>query len=150
MNISNPYNNVDGIPPQPYGSVVDTPLLTETAGLNSYNFLDVGNELNAYNDLQRVHRSAFPPNRTNEMNIDTTNVYYPHLQPLFYLGAASNYSLLNNPHKNVNYDESSARTYIKPYYSTREVYGSQLPIEANDSKIQFGPVYIEKTILSPN
>ncbi len=36
---------------EPSCSVVDKPSLTETAGLNTYNFLDVGQELSAYNDV---------------------------------------------------------------------------------------------------
>jgi hypothetical protein len=56
---------------------VDKPTLIETAGLNPYNFLDVGQELNAWADVQRVQRTAFPPNRTNEFNIDTSNKYSP-------------------------------------------------------------------------
>ena len=60
MNIQNPYNNVGiYLPPQPFGSVVDNVknnenLLIEEAGLDSYNFLDIGQELNAWNNLQRV------------------------------------------------------------------------------------------------
>jgi hypothetical protein len=41
---SNPYNNVGAYPPQPFGSIVDKPTLIETAGLNPYNFLDVGQD----------------------------------------------------------------------------------------------------------
>ena len=37
-NIRNPYNNVGQYPPEPFGSVVDKPSLTETAGLNTYIF----------------------------------------------------------------------------------------------------------------
>ena len=72
MNIQNPYNNVGKyLPPQPFASVVDKVknnenVLFEEAGLNQYNFLDVGQKLNAWNNLQRVQNSAFPPNRTNE------------------------------------------------------------------------------------
>ena len=90
--IRNPYNNIGSVlPPQPFGSVVDEVknnenVLIETAGLNSYNFLDVGQELNAWKHLQQVQRAAFPPNRTNEFNTDTTNKYFPHIQPLFYKG----------------------------------------------------------------
>jgi hypothetical protein len=38
MSLQNPYNNNDGeYPPEPFGSVVvDTPSLTETAGLDVY------------------------------------------------------------------------------------------------------------------
>ena len=97
MSIRNPYNNVGDYPPEPFGSVVDTPSLIETAGLNPYNFKDVGQELNAWKDVQRAHQAAFPPNRTNEFNIDTSNKYFPHIQPLFYKGVAQNYSLLKNP-----------------------------------------------------
>jgi hypothetical protein len=74
MSLQNPYNNVGEIPPEPFGLVVDAPSLTETAGLDVYNFLDFGNELNAFNDIQKVHSKAFPLNGTNDMNIDTSNV----------------------------------------------------------------------------
>ncbi len=90
--LRNPYNNVGSIlSPQPFGSVVDNlknneNVLTETAGLNPYNFQDVGQELNAWNDVQKVQRAAFPLNRTNEFNTDTTNKYLPHIQILFYRG----------------------------------------------------------------
>ena len=57
--IQNPYNNVGAYPPQPFGSVVDKPTWIETACLNPYNFLDVGQELNAWTDVQRVQRAAF-------------------------------------------------------------------------------------------
>ena len=83
--IQNPFNNVGSfLPPQPFGSVVDQVknnenVLIETAGLNAYNFVDVGQELNAWNRLQQVQNSAFPPNRTNEFNIDTSNKFYPRL-----------------------------------------------------------------------
>jgi len=157
MNISNPYNNIGSVlPPQPFGSVVDEVknnenVLIETAGLNSYNFLDVGQELNAWKHLQQVQRAAFPPNRTNEFNTDTTNKYFPHIQPLFYKGVAQNYSLLNNPpDHNQNLDMASQRTYIKPFYTTKEQFGSVLPIEVNNSILPFGPIYIKKTVLQSN
>ena len=151
MSIRNPYNNVGEYPPEPFGSVVDKPSLTETAGLNPYNFKDVGQELNAWKHLQQIQRAAFPPNRTNEFNTDTTNKYYPHIQPLFYKGVAQNYSLLNNPpDHNLNLDMSSQRTYIKPFYTTKEQFGSMLPIEANNTILPLGPIYINKTIISPN
>ena len=151
MSIRNPYNNVGDYPPEPFGSVVDTPSLTETAGLNTYNFKDVGQELNAWQDVQRAHSRAFPPNRTNEFNIDTSNKYYPHIQPLFYKGVAQNYSLLKNPPThNQNLDMTSQRTYIKPYYTPKEQFGSVLPIEANNTILPLGPIYIKKTIISPN
>jgi hypothetical protein len=127
---SNPYNNVGAYPPQPFSSVVDKPTLIETAGLNPYNFLDVGQELNAWKDVQRVQNTVFPPNRTNEFNIDTSNKYYPHLQPLFYTGEGQNYNLLNNPAEyNQNLDMTSQRTYIKPFYTTKEQFGTVLPIQ---------------------
>ena len=91
--IRNPYNSVGEYPPEPFGSIVDKPSLTETAGLNTYNFLDAGQELSAYNDVQKVQRAAFPPNRTNEINTDTSNKYLPHIQPLFHKGVAQNYNL---------------------------------------------------------
>ena len=148
--IRNPYNNVGNVlPPQPFGSVVDhvknnENSLIETAGL-------IGQELNAWKHLQQVQRAAFPPNRTNEFNTDTTNKYYPHIQPLFYKGVAQNYSLLNNPpDHNLNLDMSSQRTYIKPFYTTKEQFGSAVPIEANNSILPLGPIYVKKTIISPN
>ena len=58
--LRNPYNNVGNVlPPQPFGSVIDQVknnenVLIETAGLNAYNCLDVGQELSAWNDVQRV------------------------------------------------------------------------------------------------
>jgi hypothetical protein len=155
--IKNPYNNIGSfLPPQPFGSVVDEVKnnensLIETAGLNQYNFLDVGQELNAWKHLQQIQRSAFPPNRTNEFNTDTTNKYFPHIQPLFYKGVAQNYSLLNNPpDHNQNLDMASQRTYIKPFYTTKEQFGSVLPIEMNNSILPFGPIYIKKTVLTSN
>ena len=155
--LRNPYNNVgSSLPPQPFGSVVDQVknnenVLIETAGLNPYNFQDVGIELNAWNDVQRVQRAAFPPNRTNEFNKDTTNQFYPHIMPLYYQGAASNSRQLNNPaDHNQNLDMTSQRTYIKPYYTTKEQFGSVLPIQTNDSILPLGPVYVKKTILSAN
>ena len=148
--IQNPYNNVGDYPPDPFGSVVDKPSLMETAGLTVFNFVDLGNELNSFNDVQKIQSSAFPPNRTNEFNVDVTNKYFPKIQPLYNQGAASNYHMLNNPFsKTQNLELSSQRTYIKPYYSTSEVYGNVLPIEAQKSILPLGPVYVEKTILSP-
>ena len=154
MNIQNPYNNVGNyLPPQPFASVVDNVknnenVLIEEAGLDSYNFLDIGQELNAWNNLQRIQNSAFPPNRTKELNIDTSNKFYPSLTPLYYNGDAANNSLLNNPpDHNQNIDMSSQRTYIKPFYTSNEQFGSVLPIEINNS---LGPIYIVKTVLSPN
>jgi len=150
-NIRNPYNNVGQYPPEPFGSVVDKPSLIETAGLNTYNFLDVGQELSAWNDVQRVQRAAFPVNRTNEFNTDTSNKYFPHIQPLFYRGVAQNYNLLNNPpEQNQNLDMASQRTYIKPFYTTKEQFGSVLPIEVNNSILPLGPIYIKKTVLTTN
>ena len=155
--LRNPYNNVgNSLPPQPYGSVVDhiknnENALIETAGLNQYNFLDVGQELNAWKDVQSAQRSAFPPNRTNEFNKDTTNQFYPHLMPLYYQGAASNSRLLNYPaDHNQNLDFASQRTYIKPFYTTKEQFGSVLPIEVNNSILPLGPVYVKKVVLPSN
>ena len=123
----------------------------ETAGFNTYNFLDVGQELNAWNDVQKVQQAAFPINRTNEFNIDTSNKYFPRIQPLFYQGDAQNYSILNNPaEKNQNLDMASQRTYIKPFYTTKEQFGSVLPIEVNNSILPLGPIYIKKTVLTTN
>ena len=150
-NIRNPYNSVGAYPPEPFGSVVDKPSLIETAGLNPYNFQDVGQELNAWNDVQKVQRAAFPINRTNEFNTDTSNKYFPHIQPLFYKGVAQNYSLLNNPaDHNQNLDMTSQRTYIKPYYTTKEQFGNVLPIEVNNSILPLGPIYIKKTVSISN
>ena len=109
-NIRNPYNNVGFVlPPQPFGSVNDKILnneniLIETAGLDPYTFADFGQELNAFNDIQKVHQRTFPPNRTNEFNIDTSNKL-PSLTPLFSQGDAQNFRSLNNPpDKNLNID----------------------------------------------
>ena len=120
--IQNPFNNVGSfLPPQPFGSVVDQVknnenVLIETAGLDPYTFVDIGQELNAWNQLQQVQNSAFPPNRTNEFNIDTSNNFYPSLTPLYYNGDAANNSLLNNPpDHNQNSDMTSQKTYIKPF-----------------------------------
>ena len=148
--IQNPYRNVDQLGPQPDDSVVDKVkdnenIYIEEAGLNAYNFVNLGNELNAFQDVQNVHRSAFPPNRTNEFNIDTTNRYFPHIQPLFYKGVASNNALLNNPPKhNQNLDMESQRTYIKPFYTKNEEPGTLLPIEVGkySTKLPLGPVYL--------
>ena len=155
--IRNPYNNVGNVlPPQPYGSVVDhiknnENALIETAGLNTYNFQDIGQELNAWNDVQKVQRAAVPPNRTNEFNTDTTNQFYPHLMPLYYKGVASNNPLLKNPaDHNQNLDMASQRTYIKPFYTTKEQFGSVLPIEVNNSILPLGPIYVKKTVLPTN
>ena len=155
--LRNPYNNVGtSLPPQPFGSVVDQVknnenVLIETAGLNQYNFLDVGQELDAWKDVQKVQRAAFPQNRTNEFNVDTTNQFYPHIMPLYYQGAASNSRLLNNPaDHNQNLDMTSQRTYIKPFYTTKEQFGSVLPIEVNNSILPLGPVYVRKIVLPSN
>ena len=88
--IQNPFDNVgNSLPPQPFGSVVDQVknnenVLIETAGLDPYTFVDVGQEL------------------------------------------------------------SSQRTYIKPFYTTNEQYGTVLPIEVNNSMLPLGPVYVKK------
>ncbi len=92
MSLQNTYNNVGEYPSESFGSVVDDPSLTETAGLDVYNFLDFGNELNAFKDIQQEHSKAFPLNRTNDMNIDTSNVL-PCLTPLYYQGEAQNSNL---------------------------------------------------------
>ena len=69
--IQNPFNNVgNSLPPQPFRSVVgqvknNENVLIETAGLDAYNFVDVGQELNAWNRLQQVQNTAAPPNITN-------------------------------------------------------------------------------------
>jgi hypothetical protein len=91
----------------------------------------------------KVQRSAFPPNRINEFNIDTTNKYCPHIQPLSYKGIAQNYSSLNNPSvHNQNIDISSKRTCLKPYYTTKEPFGSVIPIEVKNSILPLRPIYI--------
>ena len=155
--LRNPYNNVgNNLPPQPFGSVVDQVknnenVLIETAGLNAYNFQDVGQELNAWNRLQQIQNTATPPNRTNEFNIDTSNKFYPSLTPLYYQGDAQNSSLLNNPaDRNQNLDMTSQRTYIKPFYTVNERYGTVLPIEVNNSILPLGPVYVKKIVLPSN
>jgi hypothetical protein len=38
VSLENSYNNVGEYPPEPFGSVVETPSSTETAGLDDYNF----------------------------------------------------------------------------------------------------------------
>ena len=156
-NIRNPYNNVGFVlPPQPFGSVNDKILnneniLIETAGLDPYTFADFGQELNAFNDIQKVHQRTFPPNRTNEFNIDTSNKFYPRLTPLFFQGDAQNTSLLKNPADRIqNLDLSSQRTYIKPFYTTNEQYGTVLPIEVNNSMLPLGPVYVKRIVLPSN
>ncbi len=64
-NMQNPFNNVgNSLPPQPFGSVVDQlknneNVLIETAGLDAYTFLDVGQQLNAWNRLHQVQNSAY-------------------------------------------------------------------------------------------
>ncbi len=106
------------LPPQPFCSVVDhikndENALIETAGLNQYNFLDAGQELNAWNHLQQIQRNAVPLNRTNEFNKDTTNHFYPHLMPFYYQGAASHSRLLNDPaDHNQNLDMSSQTFFV--------------------------------------
>ena len=150
-NIRNPYNSVGAYPPEPFGSVVDKPSLIETAGLNPYNFQDFGQEFSAFNDVEKVQQAAFPINRTNEFNIDTSNKYFPRIQPLFYQGDAQNYSILNNPaDHNQNFDTTSQKTYIKPFYTTKEQFGNVLPIEVNNSILPLGPIYIKKTVSISN
>ena len=147
-NIRNPYNNVGFVlPPQPFGSVNDKILnneniLIETAGLDPYTFADFGQELNAFNDIQKVHQRTFPPNRTNEFNIDTSNKL-PSLTPLFSQGDAQNFRMLNNPpDKNLNIDMASQNTYIKPALNAVEGFTSVLPIELNNSRLALGPIYM--------
>ena len=147
--LRNPYNNVgNDLPPQPFGSVVDQVknnenVLIETAGLNAYNFQDVGQELDAWKDVQKVQRAAFPPNRTNELNIDTSNKL-PSLTPLFSQGDAQNFRSLNNPpDKNLNIDMASQNTYIKPALNAVEGFTSVLPIELNNSRLALGPIYMK-------
>ena len=41
-------------------------------------------------------------------------------------------------------------TCIQPFYSTNEPFGSDLPIEVHNSILPLGPIYITKTVLSPN
>ena len=71
--------------------------------------------------------------------------------PLYYQGAASNSRLLNNPaDHNQNIDMSSQRTYIKPFYTAKEQFGSVLPIEMNNSILPLGPIYVRKIVLPSN
>jgi len=138
--IQNPFNNVgSSLPPQPFGSVVDQVK-------NNENVL-----IETWNDVQKVQNSAFPPNRTKEFNIDTSNKFYPRITPLFAQGDAQNNSLLNNPPDRIlNLDMSSQRTYIKPFYTANEQYGSVLPIEVNNTILPLGPVYVKKIVLPSN
>jgi hypothetical protein len=123
--INNPYNNVGAYPKQPIQSVENKLLLTETAGLNPYNFVDLGYGLKAFQNLERKQRAAYPIDRTNDFNIDTSNKYYPHLSNLFFRGVASNNPSLNNPpDHNQNLDITSQRTYIKPFYTKNEEPGT--------------------------
>jgi hypothetical protein len=147
--IRNPYNNVGFVlPPQPFGSVVGKVLnneniLIETAGLDPYNFADFGQELKAFNDIQKVHQRTFPPNRTNEFNIDTSNKL-PSLTPLFSQGDAQNFRSLNNPPAhNLNPDLASQNTYIKPAQNAIEGFTSVLPIELNNSRLSLGPIFMK-------
>jgi hypothetical protein len=71
--------------------------------------------------------------------------------PLYYQGAASNSRLLNNPaDHNQNLDMASQRTYIKPFYTVKEQFGSVLPINVNNSILPLGPIYVKKTVLTSN
>ena len=45
---------------------------------------------------------------------------------------------------------TSQRTYIKPYYTTKEQFGNVLPIEMNNSILPLGPIYIKKTVSISN
>ena len=45
---------------------------------------------------------------------------------------------------------TSQKTYTKPFYSINEQFSSVLPIEINNSILPLGPIYIKKTVLSPN
>ncbi len=83
-----------------------------------------------------------------EFNIDTSNKYFPRIQPLFYQGDAQNYSILNNPaDRNQNFDMKSQKTYIKPFYTTKEQFGNVLPIEVNQyilkKLFQYQMIYIK-------
>ena len=63
----------------------------------------------------------------------------------------SNNSLLNNPpDHNQNLDLSSQLTCIQPFYSTNEPFRYDLTIEVHNSILPLGPIYIKKTVLSPN
>jgi hypothetical protein len=84
-------------------------------------------------------------------DVDTSNKFYPRLTPLFFQGDAQNSSLLNNSADRIqNLDMSSQRTYIKPFYTANEQYGSVLPIEVNNSTLPLGPVYVKKIVLPSN
>jgi hypothetical protein len=107
--------------------------------------------LDAWKDVQKVQRAAFPLNRTNDFNKDVTSQYFPHVMPLYYQGAASNSRLLNDPaDHNQNLDFSSQRTYIKLFYTTKEQFDSVLPIEVNNSALLLGPVYVKQIVLPSN
>ena len=45
---------------------------------------------------------------------------------------------------------SSQKTYIKPFYTSNKQFSSVLPIEVDNSMLPLGPVYVTKTVLSPN
>ena len=47
-------------------------------------------------------------------------------------------------------NRTSQRTYIKPFYTANEQYGSVLPIEVNNSILPLGPVYVKKIVLPSN
>lgn len=139
-NLQNPYSNVESYPAQPFQSVVDTPLLYETAGLNPYNFVNFGPKYNQHRETQKTHREAFPPNRLPEMSYDTTNVL-PYLTPLYYRGVAQNYNILNNPFPvNENYDLRSEKTNIQPYLNVTEEYPTVSPVMVgfHNSKLTLG------------
>ncbi len=55
-----------------------------------------------------------------------------------YKGVTQNYILFCN----LNLDLSSLKSYIKPNYTTREQFGSVLPIEMNNNFLPLGPIYI--------
>ena len=65
--------------------------------------------------------------------------------PLYYQGGASYSRLLNHPaDHNQNLDMSSQGTYIKPFYTVKEQFGSVLPIKVDNSTLPLGSVYVNK------
>ena len=140
----NPYNNTGPYPQQPSSSVDNTPSLTETAGLNPYNFIDFGAKYNEYNLMQQIHRNV-PYVDPLQHNIrDPTNIL-PQLMPLYYKPEMQNFRLFNNPFpQNENIDMKSTKTYIHPTLTEYEGWATVSPVMVGlqNSKTPLGPVYM--------